>query len=99
MNKTYKANENHMEEITGTLVEWSSAHNRWMAKGQELFVVSPNDKPEWYDEVVEEPTVSEDEVQNVLLQIAEADTAEMDMVLDVYKLATYLAKLEKRISK
>lgn len=113
MNKTYIANENHPElkvgvEIRDTLFGWMTEGNMQLSYGD-----SPENKPEWYDEVVveptssewvngvigackklrenEDPTVSANEISEILSQIARYGD------VDAVKLATHLAKLNKRV--
>jgi hypothetical protein len=137
MKKTYKANKNHPELKEGTIVKYDVYIDEWVTNCYlELGYTSPECQPEWYDEVVEEPTASKDEetqgmvdrlhrLANHLTKINQTQTIynkettisdnEMESVLNeiceeefvndgyyklsVLRLATYLAKLEKRISK
>lgn len=55
MNKTYIANENHPELIAGTKVYlydemWVTQYN------MDTGLSNPERQPEWYDEVLQEPT-------------------------------------------
>lgn len=100
MKKTYKANKNHqfLKEyivVDRQFEEWRFYTDNYSYPISRLF--DPVSKPEWYDEVVEEPTVSEDEVNKVLNEIAE-EQYDGTLMVDPDSLADYLARLEKSIS-
>lgn len=171
MNKTYKANKNHPELKEGTVVRFDTYIGEWFTEcNLVLGYISPEYKPEWYDEVVQEdfcdsctlmpgvvcggcgsvctnekinlyvdsisieqptvsdevvegkhftegfcchscmkkhwdvePTVSDDEVDIVLDEISDivsdggTQFSSTYRKVDPHKLATYLAKLEKRV--
>lgn len=97
MNKTYIANEKHPYIKVGVEVNEEGVVIDWTG----MKVAKPKNQPDWYDEVKEEPTVSEDEERKVMEQICTIYINEFSETLELnqHNLARYLAKLEKRISK
>jgi hypothetical protein len=97
MNKKYIANENHPELKAGVKV--FNGDNFGGFETQNSIIITakcPLVKPDWYDEVKEEPTVSEKEIEDVMDDIC-IQMADGHISFDIHRLSTYLAKLEKRI--
>jgi hypothetical protein len=86
MNKIYKANKNHPFLKEGIKVIIAPEAGYCVMSKNAIHKIhgddNPYNKPEWYDEVVEEPTVSEDE--------------ETQATVDrLHRLANHLAKINQ----
>ena len=107
-NKTYKANKNHpfLKDVSEVYFSefshvWRVEYGNGMPACELPQFTSPDNHPEWYDEVVECKDCGKEhpnEMQaKVILNDILAVNDSGDVVVCPVKLATYLAKLEKRV--